>query len=194
MEKSMPNDESVTGEITQLLAGFEKNDAAATEQLTTLVYGHLRKMAASLLKKERPDISLQPTTLVNEAFDRLLSGKRPSPKDRIHFFSIAALVMRRVLVDHARSRNAGKRGGELQIIALDEAIEYSNEKSDQLIALDDALKTLEKMSKRQARIVELRFFAGMTAQETAAAMGISADTVHSDWSLAKAWLLHELQS
>ena len=171
MEKSMPHDESVTGEITQLLAGFEKNDAAATEQLTTLVYGHLRKMAASLLKKERPDISLQPTTLVNEAFDRLLFGKRPSPKDRIHFFSIAALVMRRVLVDHARSRNAGKRGGELQIIALDEAIAYSDEKSDQLIALDDALKTLEKMSKRQARIVELRFFAGMTAQETAAAMG-----------------------
>jgi RNA polymerase sigma factor (TIGR02999 family) len=187
------------GDITRLLADFARGDSDATEKLATLVYGQLRQLAAAQLRHERPGHSLQPTLLVHEAFLSLMDGKRPSIRNRSYFFALAARCMRRFLVDHARKKKAAKRGGGLETVVLneelvlDEKLAYSSDQSHQLLALDKALRRLEKLDERQARIVEMRFFAGMTTQETAKVVGIGVTTVKKEWDLAKAWLRRELE-
>ena len=181
------------GDITQLLGDFASGDSAAAEKLASLVYGELRRIARLYFRRERAAHTLQPTALVNEAFLRLLAGKRPSIANRAHFFAIAAKSMRRVLIDHARQKNSARRGCGEAPLALEEELIYSDEKSDQLIALDDALTTLEKFDPRQAYIVELKFFCGMTYEEMATALSISEMTVRRDWGLAKAWLRIEME-
>jgi RNA polymerase sigma factor (TIGR02999 family) len=183
-----------TGDITLLLADFERGDSDATEKLAVLVYGHLRKQAAAYLARERPGHSLQPTLLVNEAFLRLMDGRRPSICNRSHFFALAARSMRQILVEHARKKRSAKRGGGSVVIELNEKFDYSDEKSAELLALDDALARLEVFDARQARIVEMRYFGGMTTRETATALGVGVTTIKKEWSLAIAWLRRELES
>lgn len=188
------------GDITRLLPDFERGDSDATEKLASLVYGQLRKLAAAQLRHERPGHSLQPTLLVNEALLRLMGGKRPSIHNRAHFFTLAARCMRQFLVGHARKRKAVKRGGGAETLTLSEQLvsdngfAYSSEQSRQLLVLDKALKSLEKLDPRQAQIVEMRFFGGMTNKEIAKALGIGLTTVKSEWSLAVAWLRRELEA
>ena len=194
MNESVTPKKSVAGDITRLLAGFKKGNALAEEKLASLVYAYLRRIASTVLRGERSTHSLQPTALVHEAFLHMMAGKRPSIKNRAHFFAIAAHAMRQILVDHARKKKAVKRGAGETAVELDDELNYSDEKSGQLIALDDALNELAAMNPRQASVVELRFFGGMTTQETAAALQIGVTTVNDDWQLAKAWLRRELES
>lgn len=182
-----------SGDITSLLAAFERGDAEATEKLANLVYSHLRQVAAAYLRNERPGHSLQPTLLVNDAFLKLMQGKRPSARNRAHFFALAARCMRQILVNHARKTKSAKRGGGPEAIALGRSLEYSTETSGALLGLDDALTGLEALDPRKARIVEMRYFGGMTTQETARALKIGVTTVKKDWRLAIAWLRRELE-
>ena len=194
MNESVTPKKSVAGDITRLLSGFKQGDAVAEEKLASLVYAYLRRIASTVLRGERSTHSLQPTALVHEAFMHMMAGKRPSIENRVHFFSIAAQAMHQILVDHARRKNALKRGSGEQCVELDDELNYSDEKSAQLIALDDALTQLASVNPRQALIVKLRFFGGMTTQETAAALGLGVTTIAADWRLAKAWLRRELES
>jgi len=180
------------GDITQLLVDLRRGSPEADAKLAPLVYTQLRRLAAHYMKHERPGHTLQPTALVNEAYLRLVAWQEANWKDRAHFFRVAARLMRQILVEHARARSAGKRGGSIQKITLDEALEFSPERSDELIALDDALQSLERLDPRQTQIVELRFFVGLSVEETAEALGISARTVKRDWNVARAWLHGEL--
>jgi len=144
------------------------------------------------MRRERPDHTLQPTALLNEAYLRLVSQENTDWQDRAHFFGVAARLMRQILVDHARARQAGKRGGFVEKVLLDEAHDFSPAKARELMELDDALRSLEELDPQQARVVELRFFAGLTVEETAEALGTSPRTVKRDWSVARAWLHGEL--
>jgi RNA polymerase sigma-70 factor (ECF subfamily) len=157
-----------------------------------LVYNELRRVARRYLRSERPDHTLQPTALVHEAYIRLLGQREIMWQNRAHFFGVAAQLMRRILVDHARAHQAEKRGGHKQKVPLDEALEYTADKSAELVALDEALDRLAARDPRQARVVELRFFAGLTEQETAELLGISVRTVKRDWDVARAWLYKEI--
>ncbi len=194
MGKSAPPAMSASGDITRLLLALEKDHANAAAQLAPLVYAELREMAGRVFRRERPGHTLQPTALVHDAFLRLIEGKPFSLKNRAHFFAVAAHAMRQILVSHARATNAKKRGGGERKLALDEALVYSPERSAQLEALDDALDQLEKLNKRYAQIVEMRFFGGMSNEETARSLGVSISTVKNDWDFAKAWLKRELES
>ena len=178
-------------DITGLLADVERGSLDAAQQLAPLVYSHLRQLAASHFRNERPGHSLNPTILVHDAFMRLVNGKATTFQNRAHFFALASRVMRQILVDHARRKRSIKRGAGLRA-EFDESIEYSDEQSQQFVALDDALSRLEVLDARQARIVEMRYFAGMTVEETALALKISPTTVKEEWKLAKAWLRKEL--
>jgi RNA polymerase sigma-70 factor, ECF subfamily len=180
------------GDITQLLLDLRRGSPEAHAKLAPLVYSQLRRLAAHYMKQERPGHTLQPTALVNEAYLRLIAWQDANWQDRVHFFRVAARLMRQILVESARARSAGKRGGSIQKIALDEALEFSPERSGELIALDDALQGLERLDPRQAQIVELRFFVGLSVEETAEALSISARTVQRDWNVARAWLRGEL--
>jgi RNA polymerase sigma factor (TIGR02999 family) len=144
------------------------------------------------MRRERPDHTLQPTALLNEAYLRMVSQENTDWQDRAHFFGVAARLMRQILVDHARVRQAGKRGGFVEKVLLDEAHDFSPAKARELVELDDALRSLEELDPQQARFVELRFFAGLTVEETAEALGTSPRTVKRDWSVARAWLHGEL--
>jgi RNA polymerase sigma factor (TIGR02999 family) len=155
-----------------------------------LVYGELRRLAASYLRRERPDHTLQPTALVNEAYLRLVDQRSVSWANRAHFFGIAAQLMRRILVDHARRRQAAKRAAVYRVTAT--AGSPSGDRAPELLALDGALSDLEKLDARQARIVELRFFAGLTVEETAEVTGVSPATVKREWRTARAWLRREI--
>jgi RNA polymerase sigma factor (TIGR02999 family) len=157
-----------------------------------LVYNELRRLADHYLRQERQDHTLQPTALVHEAYLKLIDQTRVDWQNRAHFFGVAAQVMRRILVDHARRHRASKRGGFQQKLTLDEAIDYSQSRDVDLVALDDALNALARLDARQSRIVELRFFGGLTIEETAEALDISPATVKVDWSMAKAWLRREI--
>ncbi len=179
-------------EITVLLEQMRAGDENAPEKLLPLVYQDLRKLARVYLSKERADHTLQATALVHEAYMRLVGWENGSWQNRAHFFSVAANVMRKVLVDHARRKNAQKRGGSGQKLSLDEAFSFASERAVDLVALDDALADLEKNDARQAKIVELRFFGGLTIEETAEALRVSPATVKNDWAFAKAWLQVEL--
>lgn len=179
-------------EITKILQALSHGDKDASEKLMPLVYDELRKLASGYMRRERQDHTLQATALVNEAYLKLVDQAQIDWKGRAHFFSIAAHLMRQILVDHARARNAEKRGGGATRIALDEAVSFANEREFDLVALDDALAALGKFDQQQSRIVELRFFGGLTIEETAEVVGISPATVKRDWGLAKAWLRREI--
>ena len=178
--------------ITQLLEDWSGGDQGALDALIPLVHRELRRLARQRIAGERQGITLQPTDLVNEAYLRLLDIKEVRWQDREHFFSVAARVMRRILVDRSRSRGAQKRGGDLRSVPLDDAENQGASASPDLLALDEALKALETFDERKARIVELRFFAGLTVDEAAVVLGVSPETVKRDWKLAKAWLFQFL--
>lgn len=182
-------------EITQLLQAASKGNAEAVEMLAPLVYGELHRLAEFALRKEGVGHTLQPTALVHEAFLVLLGEQAPTWQDRTHFFSLAARLMRRILVDHARRRHAAKRDGGVRI-TLDEALHtpagQDADRALDLIAIDEAMTRLEALSERPARVVELRFFAGLDVEETARALAISPASVKRDWTFARAFLLREL--
>jgi RNA polymerase sigma factor (TIGR02999 family) len=179
-------------EVTILLKAMTSGDENAPEKLLPIIYNDLRRLAGAYLSNERKDHTLQPTALVHEAYIRLVDWENVSWQNRAHFFAVAAQVMRRILVDHARGKKAEKRGGFGQLLSLDEAVSFQEKKDVDLVALDDALNELEKSDARQAKIVELRFFGGLTIEETAEALRISPATVKNEWAFAKAWLRVEL--
>ena len=174
-----------------MLKAWSEGDANAADRLMPLVYDGLRKIAAQYLRKERSDHTFQPTALVHEAYLKLIDVSDANWQDRAHFFAAASTMMRHILVDHARARLTDKRGGAFQRIELDEAVSFSDrtgEKNLDILALDEALTQLAGFDERQTRIVELRFFGGLTVEETAEVLKISPATVKREWSLAKAWL------
>lgn len=181
-------------DVTQMLKAISAGDESAPERLLTLVYDELRRLAHGYMKNERSDHTLQATALVHEAYIQLVDWKNVSWQNRAHFFAAAAQMMRKILVDHARERNALKRGGGLRTIALDEAVSFPDRNNLDLIGLDDALIELSTFDPQQARIVELRFFGGLTIEETAHALNISDSTVKRDWQMAKAWLFSRITS
>ena len=183
--------ESPPGEITQLLAELRDREQDATPRLFELLYSELRRMAQNRLRRESPEHSLQATALVHEAYMRL-AGAHPQWQNRAHFFAIASKAMRRVLVDHARTKQAAKRPDSLQKVNLDEAILLTDDCRDEMLILDQALDRLSKLDARQTQIVELRYFGGLTSPEVAEALGISTITVQRDWAIAKVWLHAEL--
>jgi RNA polymerase sigma factor (TIGR02999 family) len=177
---------------TALLLAWSRGDQAAFDQLVPLVHEELRRIARQQMGHERGGHTLQPTALVNEAYLRLIDVKRVQWQDRQHFFAMAARVMRRVLVDAARARRFHKRGGGVPLASLDEALVVSNEPRRDLVQLDDALNALSVVDPRKAQVVEMRYFGGLTVEETADALQVSPGTVMRDWRLAKVWLLREL--
>lgn len=179
-------------ELTAALQAWTAGDASALEKLTPLVDAELRRLARACLARERADHTLQTTALINEAWLRLIDWKRVSWQDRAHFFGVSARLMRYILVDFARTRKQQKRGGGAQHVPLDEAVAVAADRSDDLVALDDALQTLARYDRRKCRIVELRFFGGMTVEETAEVMRLSPITIIREWNKAKAWLYQEL--
>lgn len=179
-------------QVTALLDAWCRGDHEALAALVPFVHAELRRMAARQLRRERGDHTLQPTALVNEAFLRLAGQRRVQWQNRAHFFGVAACVMRRVLVDHARRRNAWRRGGGPVRVELTEATRISDAPDLDLIALDAALDALAAQDARQARVVELRFFGGLTVEETAEVLEVAPSTVKLDWQMARAWLLRQL--
>lgn len=179
-------------EVTQLLVAWGDGDAAALDRLTPLVEAELRRLASAYMARERPGHVLQTTALVNEAYVRLIDWKHVQWQNRAHFFGVAAQMMRRVLVDLARRRRRAKRGGGAVAVSLSHADELLPEQRTDLVALDDALKTLTALDARQGRVVELRFFGGLSHEEAALVLDVSPGTVRRDWTLAKAWLYREL--
>jgi RNA polymerase sigma-70 factor, ECF subfamily len=186
----VPHDPDVTG----LLVRWSHGDEAALEQLTPLVYDELHRIARRYIAGERAGHSLQATGLVNEAFVRLIDGKAVAWNDRAHFLAVSARVMRRILVDHARARNYQKRGGDVVTVSLDEAIVVSSDLHPDVVALDAALEALAKFDQRKSRVVEMRFFGGLTVEEAAAVLQVSPATVMADWRFAKAWLKREMRN
>ena len=179
-------------DVTALLKDWSGGDCQALERLMPLVYDELRKLAASYLRVERPDHTLQPTALVHEAFLRLVDQRSVDWANRAHFFGIAAQMMRRILVDHARKRHAAKRDATRYRVDTAVPEEAGSDQGPELLALDRALSGLEQLDPRQARIVELRFFAGLTVEETAEVVAVSTATVKREWRTARAWLKREI--
>jgi len=186
MKQSTPHD------ITQLLRAWGDGQQDALERLIPLVYDELHRLAGAYMGRERPGHVLQTTALVNEAYMRLVDAPSASFQDRSHFFGMCAQLMRRILVDWARSRGSLKRGGDWQPVQLEEALVVSPDSEAGLVELDDALKALEAMDPRKCRVVELRYFGGLSVEETAAALNVSVETVMRDWRLAKSWLRREI--
>lgn len=185
----MANDE---GQVTVLLKAMRAGDAAAEQSLLPLVYRELHRLARSYMRRERPDHTLQPTALINEAYLRLAGGEIDW-KNREHFIGVAAQVMRRVLVDHARSHNAEIRGGGLKRVELDDGLALSPQSAEMLLPLNEALDRLAKINVRQARVVELHYFGGLSMLQISALLHISERSVKRDWSLARIWLFEELR-
>jgi RNA polymerase sigma factor (TIGR02999 family) len=183
---------SSTHGVTQLLIAWNKGDQAALDQLLPVVYDELRRLARSYLRRERPDHTLQATALVHEAYLRLIEQERVTWQNRAHFFGIAAQLMRRILVNHAVAKRTEKRGGFVERLALDEAVSFAEQRDIDLVALDDALKALEALDPQQSRVVELRFFGGLSIEETAEVLGISPATIKREWNTAKLWLRREI--
>jgi len=179
-------------EVTRLLRAWSDGDERALDSLMPLVYEDLHRAAHLYMARESPDNTLQTTALVNEVYLRLAGGRPTNWNDRSHFFAVCATVMRRILTDMARARRSLKRGGSADHLPLDDEILVSNSPRVDLLALDEALTGLAAVDQRQARVVELRFFGGLSVAETAEALHVSPETVHRDWRLAKEWLLHEL--
>jgi RNA polymerase sigma factor (TIGR02999 family) len=179
--------------VTQLLQAWSDGDETAFHELVPLVEAELRRLAHTYMARERAGHTLQTTALVNEAYLRLADAQKVRWQDRAHFFGIAARLMRRVLVDHARTRNVKKRGGEATKVAVEEDLLVSREPEVDVLSLDAALNALAELDTRKAHVIEMRFFGGMTVNETAEALRVSTDTVKRDWRLAKLWLLRELR-
>jgi len=179
-------------QITQLLQSWSQGDEAAIDKLMPLVYDELHSMARRYMSNEKPDHTLQATALVNEAYLRLVHASGADWQNRTHFFAVSAQVMRRILVDWARSRHAAKRGNDVPALELDEALAVPLKTGTDLVAVDDALKALSLLDSRKTQIVELRFFGGLSVKETAEVLKVSEETVHRDWGLAKSWLRREL--
>lgn len=184
--------QSASPEITRLLLAWNAGDQAAFDSLLPLVYRELRSLANRYMRRQRPGHTLQTTALVNEAYLRLIDSAQVNWQNRAHFFAVSSQLMRRILVDFARARLSEKRGGVAQPVTLDEAFAYAPERGAELLALDDALNALAALNPRQSQIVELRYFGGLTEEETAEVLKISPRTVRRDWSLARAWLFREL--
>jgi RNA polymerase sigma factor (TIGR02999 family) len=174
------------------LHGWQRGDRTALDALVPVVYKELRRLAHCELRKERPDHTLQSAALVNEAYLRLFRMQPPRWESRTHFFAIAAQLMRQILVDYARRHRASKRGSGVFMLTLDDAMALSQRKEMDVIAIDDALHALAELDPRQSRVVELRFFAGLSLEETSEAMGIATATVQRDWTAARAWLYREI--
>ena len=179
-------------EITKLLHGWQGGDRAALDALVPVVYKELRRLAHYELRKERPDHTLQSAALVHEAYFRLVGQDLPQWESRTHFFAIAAQLMRQILVDYARRRRASKRGSGACILTLDDAMILPQRKDVDVVAIDDALHALAEVDPRQSRVVELRFFAGLSLEEISEVMGIATATVQRDWTAARAWLHREI--
>ena len=194
---SQPQDDGTggppVGEVSELLRAWSDGDRAALDSLTPIVYGELHRLAGRYMKGERPGHSLQTTALVNEAYMRLVDYKNMRWQNRAHFFAVSAQLMRRILVDHARRRNL-KRGGGVQHVSLDQTAIVGSERAADLVALDDAMNLLAKLDPRKVRVVEMRFFGGLSVEETAEILKVSAVTVMRDWNTAKAWLYRELKA
>lgn len=184
---------SSSHEVTQLLLAWGHGDEAALNRLVPHVEAELHRLAQLYLSHERANHTLQPTALVNEAFVRLIDGQRVQWQNRAHFFGVTAQLMRRILVDHARRHQQEKRGGDWLRVSLVEADQSPQEDSASILALDEALASLEKFDPRKSRIVELKFFGGLSQEEIAEVMGLALRTVQRDWNLARAWLFNELQ-
>jgi RNA polymerase sigma factor (TIGR02999 family) len=178
--------------VTELLLSWADGNEAALDRLLPFVHAELRRLARRAMRGERSDHTLQTTALVNEAYLRLVDLTRVRWADRAHFFAISARLMRHILVDHARARRVLKRGGAVARVTLHEGLAPAQERGMDLVALDDALEALAALDPRKSRVIEMRFFGGLTVQETAAALHVSPETVMRDWRLAKAWLLREL--
>ena len=181
-----------TPEITALLAAWSEGDQSALDRVMPLVYEELRRIARRHMRGERSGHPLQTTALVHEAYLRLVDHRRVTWQSRSQFFAIAAQAMRRILVSMARARGAQKRGGDAWRVELDESLVLTDERASELVSLDEALVALSRLDPRRARVVELRYFGGLSVEETAEALGVSAETVHRDWRRAKAWLYSEL--
>ena len=184
---------SPAGNVTVLLQSWRAGDAAAVDQLTSLVYPELRRLAGSIMRQERAVHTLQPTALVHEVYLRFAADQHISLEDRSHFLGIAARLMRQVLMEHARRKNAAKRGGQAQRITFEEGLAISAEGAGEVIALDAALTALEQISPRKAKAIEMRYFGGLTVQEIAIALDMSSRTVERDLRLAHAWLYRFIQ-
>ena len=179
-------------DVTSMLIAWSRGDSSVADRLMEAVYDDLRRKAAGILRHESPGHTLQPTALVNEAYLRLVDMSGVSWNDRAHFFAMSARLMRRILVDHARSRLYKKRGGGARPVTFDEGLTVASQPRPDLVALDEALEALARLDARKSRVVELRFFGGLGVEETAHALNVSPSTVMRDWRLAKAWLLKEL--
>jgi len=180
-----------SNEISRLLRSWSEGDQSAVQDLTAIVYEELRRLAHYYMQRERPGHTLQTTALVNEAYLRLVDYKRMQWRDRAHFFAVAAQVMRRILVDHARSQNI-KRGGGVPHLALDDIAVVGGDRTGDLVALDEAMNALARLDPRKVQIIEMRFFGGLSVEETAEVLKVSPATVRRDWSIAKWWLYCEL--
>lgn len=183
---------SAPKEITRLLIAWNRGDTNARDELAPLIYDELRRLARGYLRHERPGHTLQPTALVHEAFLRLIDQSQVNWQNRAHFFGAAARLMRQILINHAEARRAAKRGGAAERVPLDGVDRFAAAPEIDLAALDEALRRLERLDPQQGRIVELRYFGGLTVEEIAEVIGVSPATVKRDWSLARAWLRREL--
>ncbi|MGA3238250.1 MAG: sigma-70 family RNA polymerase sigma factor [Bryobacteraceae bacterium] len=191
MQRAAQSGEPAVGEVSTLLRAWSGGDQRALDRLTPIVYDGLRRLARRYMRRERAGHSLQTTALVNEAYMRLVDYERMQWQDRAHFFAVSAQLMRRILVEHARRHNL-KRGGGLQHVSLDEAAVVGGGRPADLVALDDAMNALARLDTRKAQVVEMRFFGGLSVEETAEVLKVSSVTVKRDWSTAKLWLYREL--
>ncbi len=180
-------------DVTLLLSALTRGDEGAASKLIPAVYDELRRLAGSYMRRERVDHTLQATALVHEAYLKLVEQRSVNWQSRAHFFGVAAQLMRRILIDHARGHSRQKRGGDEQKVSLDEALIFSEQQADELLAVDDSLNQLAKIDPRQAKVVEMRFFGGLSIEEAAEVLGVSPKTVKRDWSVAKAWLYADLK-
>jgi RNA polymerase sigma factor (TIGR02999 family) len=183
---------SASQEVSQLLRAWSGGDQTALNRLVPLVYAELRRMARRYMGRQQAGHTLQTTALINEAYLRLVDKREAQWQNRAHFFGVAAKVMRSILVDYARAQQAAKRGGEFHLISLDEAATVSMERTAEIVALNDALDGLAAFDKRKSQVVEMRYFGGLTVEETAEVLKVSPETVARDWRLARTWLLREL--
>jgi RNA polymerase sigma-70 factor (ECF subfamily) len=191
MQRVTQSGETAAGDISRLLRAWSDGDQSALDRLTPIVYDELHRLARRYMRHERPGHSLQTSALVNEAYLRLVDYERMQWQNRAHFFAISAQLMRRILVDHARRRNL-KRGGGVEHVALEEAAVVGGGQGSDLVALDDAMNALARIDPRKVQVVEMRFFGGLSVEETAEVLKVSPVTVMRDWSTAKAWLYREL--
>jgi RNA polymerase sigma-70 factor, ECF subfamily len=191
MQRTAQPGEPAVGDISELLRAWSEGEQSALEKLTPIVYDEIHHLAGRYMKRERPGHSLQTTALVNEVYVRLVDYKRMQWQDRAHFFAVSAQLMRRILVERARRHNL-KRGGGLKHVSLEEAAVVGGNRAADLVALDDAMNALARLDARKVQVVEMRFFGGLSVEETAGVLKVSSITVMRDWSTAKAWLYREL--